>query len=167
LTLPESSDEEDGEDGIDSEEVTPKTPAMNSLLGNLAKERAARHRQQTNIAPPRSLPAASIPRSKQAKKKNGKVLGGAVKSSTKSSDDRNLDDLDDMAFLNAQIDKVQTSHGRNIDAPGSGYRSIVNGILIAKPKAHEKQRDTKASAALQSKLKQAQEGRKSKPKKKT
>jgi len=78
-----------------------------------------------------------------------------------------LDDLDDMAFLDAQIEKVQTSHGRKIEATGSNYKTIVNGILISKPKVDTKpKKDTRAASALNSKIRQAQEGRKSKKKKK-
>ena len=41
----------------------------------------------------------------------------------------NLDDLDDMAFLDAQVEKVQNSHGRQVAGSGKSYRTIVNGIL--------------------------------------
>ena len=45
-------------------------------------------------------------------------------------DDNKMDDLDDMAFLDAQIEKVQTSHGRKVEAKGKGYRSIVSILHI-------------------------------------
>jgi len=60
---------------------------------------------------------------------------------------------------------VQNSHGRRVDGKAN-YKSIVNGILLAKPQEREAAKNTRASAALQSKLKEAQDGRKAKPKKK-
>jgi hypothetical protein len=78
------------------------------------------------------------------------------------------DELDDMAFLDAQIEAVQNSHGRRVDGKGN-YKSIVNGILLSKPSSQCREaskKTTKASAALQAKLQQSQEGRKAKPKKK-
>ena len=126
---------------------------MNSLLASLAKERAAR---QQNVAPPKVVQKTT---NKSKKKKGGKKLGGTqIKS--KPQKDETLDDLDDMAFLDAQIEKVQTSHGRKINASGSNYKTIVNGILISKPKPKdEKKKNTRASKALNEKLKSAQQSR--------
>ena len=126
---------------------------MNSLLASLAKERAAR---QQNVAPPKVVQKTT---NKSKKKKDGKKLGGTqIKS--KPQKDETLDDLDDMAFLDAQIEKVQTSHGRKINASGSNYKTIVNGILISKPKPKdEKKKNTRASKALNEKLKSAQQSR--------
>ena len=42
----------------------------------------------------------------------------------------------------------------------------MNGIIISKPKQVEKKKDPRAAAALQFKLKQAQDGRRVKGKKK-
>lgn len=79
----------------------------------------------------------------------------------------NPDDVldDDLAFLNAEIDKVQNSHGRKVVGTGSNYRTIVNGILIAKPKAQGKKKNERASTALKAKLKEAQSSRRAKGKK--
>eukprot|EP00978_Attheya_sp_CCMP212_P000084 scaffold168_cov53-Attheya_sp.AAC.1 len=76
-------------------------------------------------------------------------------------------DLDDFAFLDAQIEKVQTSHGRTVEAKGKGYRSIINGILIAPPPdSASKKKDAQSSSALQKKLKASQDDRKAKSKSK-
>jgi len=130
------------------------TTNMNSLLSSLAKERAAR--QQKSETPK----LVETKKKKNRKSKAGKKSGGTK---AKSKQD---DGLDDLAFLDAQIEKVQTSHGRKIDAGGSNYKTIVNGILLRKPKPQEKKRDTRAASALNSKLKQAQQSRTAKPKKK-
>ena len=126
----------------------------NSILGDLARERAARDRARASTA-------AAVP-SRRPKKSQGKKLGG--KPHPKPIDDGD-DDLDDMAFLDAQIEKVQNSHGRKVDGKGS-YKTIVNGILLAKPLASTPKKNTKASAALQAKIKKARDDRKPKTKKK-
>lgn len=133
--------------------ITEPASNMNTLLADLAKERAAR---QQNAAPSKG---AQKNTKKSKKKKSGKKLGGTqIKS--KPEKDETLDDLDDMAFLDAQIEKVQTSHGRKIDASGSNYKTIVNGILISKPKPKdEKKKNTRASKVLNEKLKSAQQSR--------
>ena len=126
---------------------------MNSLLASLAKERAAR---QQNAATPKVVQKT---KNKPKKKKSGKKLGGTQLKSKPQNDDT-LDDLDDMAFLDAQIEKVQTSHGRKINASGSNYKTIVNGILISKPKPKDdKKKNTRASKVLNEKLKSAQQSR--------
>ena len=75
-------------------------------------------------------------------------------------------ELDDLAFLDAQIEAVQTSHGRKVEGSGKGYRSIINGMLIEKPPPPERRRDARAAIALKSRLKEAEAGRKTKGKKK-
>jgi hypothetical protein len=107
-----------------------------------------------------------------------------------------MDDLDDIAFLDAQIEKIQTSHGRTIDAAGKGYRTIVstlsastvcyivfdqqqgisfsyvshlqvNGILLAKPLPKEEpKRNGAAATNLQAKLQSKSHNRKVKKKSK-
>lgn len=137
-------------------------PDMNNVLSGLARERAQREKQkkQQEKAAAKTPPAKKKP----APKKKGK-LGGTKKAQPK--EDEGLDDLDDMAFLDAQINKVQTSHGRTINASGSSYKTIMNGVLMAKPnRPAEKKKDAKAAAALHVKLKNAQDGRKAKNKKK-
>lgn len=135
--------------------------SINNLLGNLAKERAAR---QKNSEPPKQVESKKkISKSFKPGKKLGKA---APKAKTDTKQDGALDDMDDLAFLDAQIEKVQTSHGRKVEASGNKYKSIVNGILLTIPKLQEKKRDPRASSALNSKLKQAEESRRAKPKKK-
>jgi hypothetical protein len=74
-------------------------------------------------------PAASKKsKNKNNNKKQGQKLGGSqkvVKASHKVDSS-----LDDMAFLDAQIDQVQNSHGRKVEGKGAGYRTMINGILI-------------------------------------
>jgi len=80
----------------------------------------------------------------------------------------NLDDLDDMAFLDAQVEKSQNSHGRIVQGSGKNYRSIVNGILHhrSEHQVKPKSNDSKLSSALQTKLKESGNSRKKKIKKK-
>jgi AAA domain/R3H domain len=147
-------DDEDNDVPMDGNEGVAERPVLNNVLGDLAKERAERerqkHREQT---------------AKKLKKKKGQKLGGAKKSDTALKAE-GLEELNDLAFLDAQIDKVQNSHGRNVEGTGKNYRTIVSGVLLAKPKPKEKEKDVRASAALSAKLREAQEGRKAKPKKK-
>mmetsp|Transcript_21419 Transcript_21419/g.23760 ORF Transcript_21419/g.23760 Transcript_21419/m.23760 type:complete len:96 (+) Transcript_21419:2-289(+) len=77
-------------------------------------------------------------------------------------------DVDDMAFLDAQIEGVQNSHGRTLmGKKGTNYRTIVNGILNSPTEKRSNTNDnTKAASALQSKLRTAQNTRKPQPKKK-
>jgi ATP-dependent RNA/DNA helicase IGHMBP2 len=133
-------------------------PTMNSLLASLALER--RQRQQGAMAPAR--PPVGQPQTggkARNKKKGGQKLGGTSISAKPSNDLSS--DLDDMAFLDSQIDKVQNSHGRKVEGTG-GYRTIINGILIAKPAPPSTKKDAKKSAALNAKLQAAQEDRKAK-----
>jgi len=170
LQLDGGDDEDD--DGIESGDdgcaraandapVDEAKPAMNNVLSELAKERAQREKQQKQQE--KAAAKAPAAKKKPAPKKKGK-LGGTKKAQPK--EDEGLDDLDDLAFLDAQINKVQTSHGRTVNASGSSYKTIINGVLLSKPKPAGKKKDAKASAALQEKLKKAQDGRKAKDKKK-
>ena len=141
-----------------SEELQDDTrKPMNSLLGDLARERAQRQRQSE-----KEPKAAAKGKKKGKKKKNGQKLESNTKPVSKDSTVDDLpDDLDDdMAFLDAQIEKVQTSHGRKVEGKGQ-YRSIVNGILTSKPPPREPEKNQRASSALQAKLKQSQDSRKS------
>jgi len=138
-----------------------KKDPPNNLLRELALERQKRQNEQPK------LQAAKPSTSKKKKKKGkGKVqkLGGTKPQKEESSD--KLDDLDDMAFLDAQIDKVQTSHGRKIEAKGKGYRSIVNGILLSSQPSQreEPKRTSAASSSLQAQIKSKTQDRKVKKK---
>mmetsp|Transcript_11658 Transcript_11658/g.21797 ORF Transcript_11658/g.21797 Transcript_11658/m.21797 type:complete len:134 (+) Transcript_11658:1-402(+) len=133
---------------------------MNLLLSSLAKDREARSRQEPSS---KKVENKGL-KQKSAMKKGGRKLGGS-RTSEKIKHDDEMNDLDDLAFLNAQIEKVQNSHGRKIEG-ANNYKTIVNGILLSKPKPVEKKRDLKVANALSLKLKQAQESRKPKQKKK-
>jgi hypothetical protein len=96
-------------------------------------------------------------------KANRQKLGGQQHHKKEITDE--LDDLDDMAFLDAQIEEVQNSHGRTIDAKGKGYRSVVNGVLLSTPLPRtEPKRNNASSSALHAKLKSKEEQRKVKKK---
>lgn len=161
----DDSDESDASE-MDDEDLSPNSatgenktsengPGPNSLLGALAKERAERQKVRATPAPAKAAKVGG------KNKPKGQRLGHSKKAQPKG--DKNSDDLlDDMAFLDAQIDRAQNSHGRKVTASGKGYRTIVNGILNARPEPHAAPTNTRAAAALQSKLKEAQNGRKAK-----
>eukprot|EP00934_Nitzschia_sp_Nitz4_P006912 Nitzschia sp. Nitz4//scaffold37_size175936//112246//115314//NITZ4_002054-RA/size175936-processed-gene-0.227-mRNA-1//-1//CDS//3329549812//6902//frame0 len=159
----DESDESEGEadsptdqEAVDAPTSQPsESQESNSLLAQLAKEREERQRSNGNNTGPPNTTTKS-----KKKKSKGQKLGGAKKPQPKEEED--LDDLDDMAFLDAQIDKAQNAHGRKVAGKGKGYRTIVNGILNARPDPRPKATNTKASSNLQSKLKDAQNARKSK-----
>lgn len=137
-------------------------PLSNNMLGILANERVERQRRMAQKQQQQHTLSTGT---KKTKNKKNHKLGGA-KRSAQPNDDNALDDLDDMAFLDSQINKVQNSHGRRIESTGKTYRTVVNGILLSKPKPEEKKRDANKSSALQQKLQQAQADRKAKLKKK-
>jgi AAA domain/R3H domain len=144
----------DDDDADSDQEISITVPELNSELRNLANERAERERRKQQ----------SSERPKAAKSKKSQKLGGVKKDSPTVVEDK-LDDLDDFAFLEAQIEKVQNSHGRQVEGTGKAYRTIVNGVLLAKPVSPPKKRDERATAALSAKLREAKEGRKAKVKK--
>ena len=151
----ESSQEADMAGG--SNDVS-STPSQNSLLKDLALERQRRQESQKAAS---SITSSNQTKSKTKKKKAQRV--GGEKKQTKDTD--NFDDLDDMAFLDAQIEKVQTSHGRKVDAKGKGYKSIVNGVLLTKhDKPEAKRTNAAASNSLHAKLKAKSEDRQVKKK---
>lgn len=101
------------------------------------------------------------PQTLHKKKKRKKKKGGAVKEKPPEPDE--YDDGDDLAFLDAQIEKVQNSHGRKVEGKG-GYRTVINGILMSKPQSstRPKERNARASERLQANLKSAEQSRKGK-----
>ena len=127
----------------------------NQLLADVAKERRQRFHSTA------ATPAKASTKNKV--KKGGQKLGGTIV----STQPRPIpDDIDDMTFLDTQIEQVQNSHGRKVEGKGS-YRTIVNGILISKPTPNKLMTpDPKKKYALNAKLKQAAEDRKGKGKKK-
>lgn len=139
-------------DGVD--EIIPS----NNLLRALAMEREKRHSEQ----PISQTAKPPVAKQKMKGKANRQKLGGQQHRKKEITDE--LDGLDDMAFLDAQIEKVQNSHGRKIDAKGKGYRSVVNGILISTPSREEPKRNSTSSSALHAKLKSKEEERKVKKK---
>ncbi len=128
----------------------------NSLLATLAKERAER-RKEGSMTP--SATATGLAK-KNTKKTKGQKLGGIKTPEAKVEE--NLDNLDDMAFLDAQIVKAQNAHGRKVTGTGKGYRTVVNGILNATPTPRAPPTNSRAAESLQAKLKDAQNGRKAK-----
>jgi len=159
----EESEDEASESRQEPEDCSAEIP-MNNLLGSLAMERAQRDRRKQAGASAQAV----LKNESKKKASKGRKLGGAKKPSGPSPKiNEGLEDLDDMAFLDAQIETNRTSHGIKFEGKGRGYRSVMNGILMPKPKEEApKKKDSRASAALQNKLKQAQDSRKSKSKKK-
>jgi R3H domain len=142
------------DDADSDQEIAITIPELNSELRNLANERAERERRKQQSS---QMPKAT-------KSKKSQKLGG-IKKDAPTAEEPKLDDLDDFAFLEAQIEKVQNSHGRQVEGTGKAYRTIVNGVLLAKPVLPPKKRDERATAALSAKLREAKEGRKAKVKK--
>jgi len=149
-----SADEKNIESAPAKKETQAKS--MNQLLGDLAKERVSR--SQKSASKPKILKNTTIGKGKTNSKKNVKSKG------KKKVEDSDMLIDDDMAFLDAQIEKVQTSHGRIVEGKGKNYRSIVNGILISRPKSETNQKDARLSNALNTKIKNAEKGRRSKKK---
>jgi ATP-dependent RNA/DNA helicase IGHMBP2 len=150
----------DIQDGI---MIPSDAPVSNSLLGALAKERAERQKERNPVPAPSTKKTVT----KKKKKPTGHRLGGTSKPVPTPVTDAS-DDLDDLAFLDAQIEISQNAHGRKVVGSGKGYRTVVNGILNSRPEPKSPPTNsTRAAAALQNKLKQAQNDRKAKaPKKK-
>ena len=149
-----------------SADFSTSVPTGNSLLAQLAKERTERQRQEQQQKT-QSMTGNSGASSKKKKKKKakGKKLGGAKKSPPPPKDEDNFDDLDDMAFLDTQIEKSQNTHGRKVVGKGKNYRTVVNGILNANPEPRTKTNNNSTSSALRAKLSQAENSRKKKKKK--
>jgi ATP-dependent RNA/DNA helicase IGHMBP2 len=137
------------------DEVGSHRDTGNDLLRSLAIERAEREKQK------------QPPNTKKNKKK-GQKSGGASRPSHPANivPAGDMDSDDEIAFLDAQIATVQNSHGRRVEGAGPGYRTIINGILLAQPKPVTKNTNAKATNALNAKLKAAQESRKAQAKKK-
>ena len=161
-------------DGKNLDEDDPKSdedgklPA-NSLLAQLAQERASRQQQRQRQQQQPQVKNDDIgllnktKRNKKKKKSKGK--GKTMTKFPPKEAEKSLDGLDDMAFLDAQIEKSQNSHGRQVVGSGKNYRTIVNGILNSRPEPRATPRNGKASSALQAKLREAGNARKKKKKK--
>jgi hypothetical protein len=118
-------DDESSESSHDGDDTT--TPTKNDLLRQLAMERERRSSEQLKSQPVQPTSVAA----KITKKKKDQKLGRARQPSKTETIVDDLEGLDDMAFLDAQIEKVQTSHGRKIEARGKGYRSVVSLLLAS------------------------------------
>mmetsp|Transcript_20041 Transcript_20041/g.40182 ORF Transcript_20041/g.40182 Transcript_20041/m.40182 type:complete len:1074 (-) Transcript_20041:590-3811(-) len=155
------NDDDSSSDHDDNDNNRKPKDEPNNLLKQLALEREQRRKEQEQASQAKPTTSSSK-NSKKKKKKGGQKVGGK-QPQTKVDD---VDDgLDDMAFLNAQIDQVQSSHGRKVEGTGN-YRSIVNGILLAKPKSQQgKKKNTAASSQLKAKLNSKSQDRKVKKKK--
>jgi ATP-dependent RNA/DNA helicase IGHMBP2 len=148
-----------------SEASNASTKEQQADVKPLAKQRQQRHIQQSKQTGQSKTVQEGGGKKKKTKNK-GQKLGFSTsnnKNENTATADDIPDDLDDMAFLDSQIEKVQSSHGRKVDGKGE-YRTIVNGILISKPTLREREKDQQASSALRAKLKQTQDGRKAKRK---
>ena len=114
-------DIDDDDSSASSIEEEEKDTPQNTLLRELALEREKRQSEQAKAQ------TEKPPAPKKKKKKKGKPKGQKLGGSKPIESNNDLDDKDDdMAFLDAQIEKVQTSHGRKIEAKGKGYRSLVS-----------------------------------------
>jgi hypothetical protein len=148
----------------------PGNDASNQLLMDLSKERMQRIQMKAEDTRKLGVDVKVSYKGKDAQSK-GKRLGREPKSQVmaKGGSKEKLDAdevLDDMDFLDRQIAEVQNSHGRNIEGSGTTYRTIVNGILLSRPtRTPQKVTESKASQVLKEKLRQAEENRKVKPKK--
>ena len=169
----DDSDSEKSHDGLEKKK-NPGPSSKNSLLADLARERMEREKQkQVDQQSPAVISAPKAPASKssKAKKKKKKKKGGgkgggggasAAAGESEKTEDEDIDD--DLAFLDAQIEQVQTSHGRKVEGSGKAYKSIINGVLLAKPEPRAPKKDIRAQNALKEKLKKAGDDRKAKGK---
>jgi len=132
----------------------------NSLLAELARERATRKKDLKDTP--------NNTHSKKQRPQQGRKLGGTKKTKKAPNASKNKDEdlLDDMAFLDTQIERAQNAHGRKIEASGSNYRSIVNGVLNHRPEPKERPVNQAISATLRTKLQDAKKSRKAQAKKK-
>jgi superfamily I DNA and/or RNA helicase len=173
----DDDDTSDAEQGKERAEVVVRNSAnptlpssANQMLADLARERA--EREKAKHASVAALATATKGGKQQKAPKPSQKLGrGSVAKQQPPPVvvDKSLDTLDDMAFLDAQISVAQNAHGRTVVGKGKNYRTVVNGILNTKPlevPLSSSSKNPKASAALRTKLQQAQEGRKVKPTKK-
>jgi AAA domain len=160
--LVEDSDELDAgvaENFVDGPPPLEEKGTSRSLLSELARERMDRQRGSDN--PSRAQQPSTKPKRVGG---GGQKLGGSNKSSPARSQksETHMVEMDDMAFLDQQIEQVQNAHGRKFEGKG-GYRTVMNGILNATPTAASPaKKDPRASAALQAKLKSAKDVRKAK-----
>lgn len=122
----DDADDDDDDDGVDAERLDDDQD--NRIPNKLLQELAIERQNRQSDGPTLQTPIPPKPPSKKKKvKAKGHKLGGAQQPRQVETV-YDMDDLDDIAFLDAQIEKVQTSHGRTIDAAGKGYRTIVSTL---------------------------------------
>jgi hypothetical protein len=113
---------------------------MNKELADLTKEQL-QQQEQASKTPGQSNATAG---GGKTKNRNGKGKLGTSKSKpvkqASTMDDR-LEEIDDIAYLDKQIQTVQTSHGRKVVGKGD-YHLIINDILIAKLPPREAKKNT-------------------------
>jgi len=162
------SGNEDGKVAVKSKaEMINEEPELplqqNKLLRDLARERMQRlnnREESSSIAC--TVSHEKTETSKTKKKKKPKKKKVVAKNNKEVIVDNNHIE-DDMAFLDAEIDRVQNSHGRKIGGGGQNYRRIMNGILLPQPKSERAlPKNERAAASLRSKLKEAEKGRQTK-----
>ena len=160
----DGSDTDESQEGVEKKKSGPSS--KNSLLAELARERMERENQRQQeqqpsvvLQPPPSKKAKAKKKKKKTKK-GGSKGGGGGPSATDATQDDGIED--DLAFLDSQIEQVQSSHGRKVEGSGKAYKSIINGVLLAKPPDREAKKDVRAQNALREKLKKAGDGRKAK-----
>ena len=173
----DDSDSDKSHDGLEKKKNSVPS-SKNSLLADLARERMEREKQKQIDQPlpaMTSAPKAPSSKSSKAKKKKKKKKGGgkggggggasAAAGESENAEATQDEDIDnDLAFLDAQIEQVQTSHGRKVEGSGKAYKSIINGVLLAKPEPRAPKKDIRAQNALKEKLKKAGDDRKAKGK---
>ena len=168
----DDSDSGKSDDGKEKKS-SPSTSSKNFFLADLARERMEREKQkqqeQQSSANAPKAPASKKSKKKKKKKRDGGKGGGGGSSAAvdetgkaEATQDNEIDD--DLAFLDAQIERVQNSHGRKVEASGKVYKSIINGVLLAKPEPRAPKKDIRAQNALKEKLKKAGDDRKAKGK---
>ena len=173
----DDSASDESQDGLEKKKSSVSS-GKNSLLADLARERMEREKQRqvdlqqsATTAPAPKAPASKSSKAKKKKKKKSGGRGGGGGGATASAGEsgnteatQNDDIDDDLAFLDAQIEQVQTSHGRKVEGSGKAYKSIINGVLLAKPEPRAPKKDVRAQNALKEKLKKAGDDRKAKGK---
>ena len=126
-------------------------------------ERENQRQQEQQPSAVLQPPPSKKAKAKKKKKKKGKSKGGGGGPSATGTEATQDDGIeDDLAFLDSQIEQVQSSHGRKVEGSGKAYKSIINGVLLAKPPDREAKKDVRAQNALREKLKKAGDGRKAK-----
>jgi len=151
----------EGSEGVDRKIIVSKHPIIN---GN-AKEHSAKDeliaRDESDDKMKKE--PAIIAHEKSTRSEALVISGKSKPKIPDKSPQTSLDD--DMEFLDAEISRLQSSHGRKIEADGKNYRTIVNGVLMSRPKPVESiSKNSGTVLKLNQKIKEAQDRRKTKSK---